>query len=462
MRKNQPSPPAPKTGNNPVESSWGKSYPLPSPALESWKFTNLPRAVAELQAAAQTALSAPTGNGLRMTDYGLCTTPGCLEAALPVVAGPQAVFHNGTFMPAYSGSLTLAPNLTFTTQPPSQTTAEEAPPTDNGLRMTDDDALDTLPAPQLTTLTVRGKTLLPLHLIHAASGPPNATHIHITLEENATLTLIEHHVAAPRFATWNHTAVTLELGQGAALTHSVLQMLPPKCLLTRRTRLHAAPQSTYTATQFQLGANLSRLETHAHLTTNTRFTFTGLSLSRHSQHHGTLLHITHADENNQTHIRQRNLADDAAHAVFQGKFHVAQTAQKTNAYMHCHNLLLSDTARASHKPELEIYADDVKCSHGAATGGLNAEHLFYLATRGLTPHQSRTLLTAGYAEEFLATFPEPLRAPLHQRLQTWLTEAPHTPTEAEDFTPIEGEWLTQRAETEHPRLTPEPEELHDE
>lgn len=410
------------------------NHALPTPAQESWKFTNLARAV----------------EALRCTP--VCTTPGCLEAALPVVAGPQAVFHNGIFMEAYSGSMSLAPGITLT--------VGEAHPKAESL-MPKADSLDSLKAPQESTLTVRGKTLLPLHLIHVLSGPPSRNNVHIVLEEGASLTLIEHHVAAPRFISWQHLAVTITLGKGASLTHSVLQTLPPQCLLTRRAHLYQHPTSTYTATQFQLGANLSRLETHAHLTTSTTFSFTGLALSRHSQHHGTLLHIHHADENNTTHIRQRNLADDAAHAVFQGKFYVAQPAQQTNAYMHCHNLLLSDTARTSHKPELEIYADDVKCSHGAATGGLNAEQLFYLSARGFSPQAARALLTTGYAEEFLIEFPEPVRATLSSRLHTWLHEVPHAPVEPNDFTPIEGKWLAERADTEISRLT-HGEEVEDE
>ena len=394
---------------------------LPTAKQEAWKYSNLSRIL----------------SGFQCTP--LCTTIGCLEAALPVVAGPQAVFHNGVFAEPFSQSLTLAPGVTLVTAPAQLPTTQL-------------DELDTLPAPFHYTLNVQGKIQLPLHLIHVMSGQPSISRVTVNLEPGAKLTLIEHHVAAPRFASWQHTGIEINLGANAQLTHSVLQTLPPLCMLTRRAHVHVAPQASYTASQLQLGATFSRLETHTHLTSNTTFAFTGLSLSRHAQQHDTTLQTHHADVNNQTHIRQRNLVDDQAHAVFQGKFYVAQAAQKTNAYMHCHNMLLNDSARTSHKPELEIYADDVKCSHGAATGGLDAAQLFYLRARGLTPAAARGLLLSGYAEEFIAQFPEFLRASLQTKLTTWLAEAPFQPTEDADFVPLQGEWLAERAAEPHLRV----------
>lgn len=395
---------------------------LPTTRQEAWKYTNLARAVETLQCTP------------------LCTTIGCLEAALPVVSGPQMVFHNGTLSEMLSQSAHLAHGVTRTIAPGTPAGSVQ------------EDELDALNTPFHHTLTVSGKVLLPLHLIHVCSGQPSAARITVVLEDNAELTLIEHHVAAPRFATWQHIGVEITLGEGAKLTHSVLQTLPPLCLLTRRTRIIAQPTSSYTATQFQAGGTLSRIETHASLTTNCSFSHTALSLTRHTQQHDGTLRITHTGENNQTHIHARNLVDDSGHAVFQGKFYVAQAAQKTNAYMHCHNMLLSDGARTSHKPELEIYADDVKCSHGAATGGLSDSQLFYLRARGLPLQAARALLLQGFAEEFIAQFPEVMQTSLNQRLTRWLAEVPNQPPEEEDFQPLEGEWLAELSDTPHLRV----------
>lgn len=406
-------------------------HALPTPKQEAWKYTNLPRALEALQCTP------------------LCTTLGCLEAALPVVSGPQMVFHNGTLAPMLSQSAPLAVGVTLNEPPATLAT--------NPL-----DELDTLAAPQHYTLHVTGTVKLPLHLIHACSGQPSVARFSLVLEDGAELTLIEHQVAAPRFATWQHLGMEIQLGQGAKLTHSVLQTLPPQCIFTRRTHINLANEATYNATTWQQGAALARIETYATLATATQFSHVGLSLARRQQHHANLLHIAHEGEANQTHIRQRNLLEEQSHGVFQGKFYVAQAAQKTNAYMHCHNMLLSDDARASHKPELEIYADDVKCSHGAATGGLNAEQLFYLQARGLTPQQARALLTAGYAEEFLNQFP----ASQHQLLKTYLTayltnaeEAPEIPM---DISPTKGDFLKERAAEPVARLHNPDDHLHSE
>lgn len=394
---------------------------------ESWKFTNLPRAVATLQCTP------------------LCTTIGCLEAALPVVSGPQMVFHNGELAENLSGSATLAVGATLHTDIETL----------NAIPVLD--ALDELPttASNHHTITIRGKVQLPLHLIHVASGEPSTSRFTINIEPGAEVTLIEHQVAAPHFTTWQNLSMLMTVAPGAKLTHSVLQTLPPTCLLTRRTHVHLANEATYSATTLQQGASLSRIETHATLATTTNFSHIGLSLSRRQQHHSNLLHVQHQGESNETHIRQRNLIDDSAHSAFQGKFHVEQLAQKTNAYMHCHNLLLSDTARTSHKPELEIYADDVKCSHGAATGGLHPQQLFYLQARGFTPQAARALLTVGFAEEFISEFPEVLRKNLETGLQNYLADH----VETEDPTPDFGMDPIRRDEgTTYARLAPETDE----
>ena len=375
---------------------------------EPWKFTNLPRAVASLECTP------------------LCTTIGCLEAALPVVSGPQMVFHNGELSTMLSGSAGLAVGATLETTPEP---AHRSPLTDIT------DTLDTLPstASNHHTITISGKVQLPLHLIHVASGAPSTSRFTINVKEGAEVILIEHQVAAPHFTTWQNLSVVINVATGAVVTHSVLQTLPPTCLLTRRSHVNLADGAHYTNTTLQLGGSLSRIETHATLATATNFSHLGLSLSRRQQHHSNLLHVRHQGEGNETNIRQRNLIDDSAHSAFQGKFHVEQLAQKTNAYMHCHNLLLNDTARTSHKPELEIYADDVKCSHGAATGGLHPQQLFYLQARGFTPQAARALLTVGFAQEFIAEFPEVMRKNLDLGLQQWLANHVETEDPTPDF-----------------------------
>jgi Fe-S cluster assembly protein SufD len=111
----------------------------------------------------------------------------------------------------------------------------------------------------------------------------------------------------------------------------------------------------------------------------------------------------------------KGILDGNGRAVFNGKIFVREGAQKTDARQTNKNLLLSDKARVDTKPQLEIYADDVKCAHGAAVGQIDPEELFYLETRGIDPELGRNLLTYGFAEEVIARIKiESIRSELDQ------------------------------------------------
>jgi Fe-S cluster assembly protein SufD len=252
--------------------------------------------------------------------------------------------------------------------------------------------------------------------------------------------VIEVHLSVPEMQGWQHNACTIAVAEGAELTHSVLHLLPDTehLVQTRRQRLNIAPKGAYKGALATFGGGLVRSEIHTTLTADCRYTLVSLSCPRLAQHHDVTLKTLHTGERNTVNIRQRNLQADASHAVFQGKFEVLQAAQKTDAYMHCHTLLLSDEARTSTKPELEIYADDVKCSHGAACGGLNPAQLFYLQARGLPEVAARALLVQGFADEFVHLFPTDVQPVLAERVGLWLAgDGPHAPI----LTDFSEEWL---------------------
>ncbi len=143
----------------------------------------------------------------------------------------------------------------------------------------------------------------------------------------------------------------------------------------------------------------------------------GLFMARNRSHvdNHTLVH--HAVPDGFSSENYRGILDDHATGVFNGKVLVAPDAQKTNAYQTNKSIVLSDTARMFAKPELEIYADDVKCSHGATTGQLSEDALFYLRTRGLTIKDARTLLLQAFAGEITGEVPHAaLREALNQRV----------------------------------------------
>jgi len=127
----------------------------------------------------------------------------------------------------------------------------------------------------------------------------------------------------------------------------------------------------------------------------------GLYLIGSDQHTDTHSVIDHQQPHCTSHQLYKGILDGNARAVFNGKIFVREGAQKTDAMQTNKNLLLSQQARVDTKPQLEIYADDVKCAHGAAVGQIDQEELFYLEARGINPELGRSLLTYGFAEEVI-------------------------------------------------------------
>lgn len=133
--------------------------------------------------------------------------------------------------------------------------------------------------------------------------------------------------------------------------------------------------------------------------------------------------VDHLVPNCQSNETYKGLLGGKATGVFNGKVHVHVDAQKTNAYQQNKNILLSDTATMNSKPELEIYADDVKCSHGSTTGQLDADAMFYLRSRGLSQHSALALLLTAFASDVLgAVSDEQLRETLELKVQSRLSE----------------------------------------
>ena len=160
-----------------------------------------------------------------------------------------------------------------------------------------------------------------------------------------------------------------------------------------------------TQTLATLGGGFVRNEIAARLNgSEIEAQFNGLYLTRAGQHVDNMLVIDHTAPGSVSDQYYKGVLDGRAKAAFAGKIHVHQAAQQTNAYQTNNNLLLSPDAEINTKPELEIYADDVKCSHGATAGELDERELFYLRSRGLDPEIARTMLTFAFADEVLERF----------------------------------------------------------
>ena len=130
-------------------------------------------------------------------------------------------------------------------------------------------------------------------------------------------------------------------------------------------------------------------------------TLNGLFLSRGEEHVDNYTSIEHAAPGCESHELYKGVLADKSHGVFRGKIHVHQIAQQTDAYQSNQNLLLGDDAEIMSKPQLEIYADDVKCSHGSTTGELDEQAIFYLRARGIGEAAARRVLTRAFADELV-------------------------------------------------------------
>ena len=189
--------------------------------------------------------------------------------------------------------------------------------------------------------------------------------------------------------------------------------------------LHATVEDGARLEAFALleGGGLTRRQIFARLSgTGAGVVFNGAMLARDGAHVDTTLVVEHAGPAGESRERFRSVLDAGGAGVFQGKIIVRPEAGKTDGAMQSKALLLSDQASMSNKPELEIYADDVKCGHGATSGRLDREQLFYLLTRGLEPAEAETLLVSAFALEALEglTFDAP-RDFVAARVAAWIS-----------------------------------------
>lgn len=150
------------------------------------------------------------------------------------------------------------------------------------------------------------------------------------------------------------------------------------------------------------------------------FQLRGINLLSGKSHTDTTMSVRHLVENTASVEIFRNVAAEEARGVFQGMIRVGQIAQKTDARMACNSLILSDKAEFNAKPELEIFADDVACGHGATVTEIDHDHLFYLMARGIPEGEARALLIKAFTAELIEELPEDLAASLHNVLETWL------------------------------------------
>jgi Fe-S cluster assembly protein SufD len=260
----------------------------------------------------------------------------------------------------------------------------------------------------------------PLYLVYVSSAQTNVVSNQrtlVVLEQSANAHIIEHFLSADDSLAGRNfvNALTeIQLGQNAQLYHMRLNLEHESAAHIGAVHANLMRDAVFTGFTLSEGSKLKRLDYQFnHCGQGASLNFDGVYLARHDQQVDYHTCIEHRVPNCTSQQVFRGIVGDKAKAVFNGRIHIFEDAQKTLAEMSNRNLLTSNTAEINTKPELEIYADDVKCAHGATISQLDETALYYLQSRGISPSQARMMLSFGFINELLSSVPV-------EALQIWL------------------------------------------
>ncbi len=245
-----------------------------------------------------------------------------------------------------------------------------------------------------------------------ASAIVQQSHV-FTLEAGAQATLLWHHTGKAE-NTFSNFLTQISLATNSELTLIRAQLASDSASLIERSEITVAAGANVRIIDINLGAQLARHELHITLEgASAHAEVLSLSVLHGRQHCDTQLVLNHNVANTTSSTRVKAVADARARSVFNGRIYVAKGSDGTDAQLRTNNLLLSDAAEIDTKPELEIHAEDVKCSHGATIGQLDDNALFYLRSRGIDATRARQILTVAFCQEMLEAIPDQeLRAKL--------------------------------------------------
>jgi Fe-S cluster assembly protein SufD len=371
---------------------------------EAWKYTSL-RPVAETH-----FRSGGPSKGAAET----------ILASLPLLDAPRCVFVDGRFFSSAGAGQPATPFeiAHFADQPDfgTLTWPDREPMVALNTMLAEDGAVLHVPAGQdggTIQLISIATTNADLHPRHA-----------IRLDPGAKLTLVE--ISAGEGVYLQNTVAEIHVADGAHLTHIRLQDEALGAFHVSTTYAEIATNATYDSFTLNVGARLSRTEVHANLVgVGATAHLNAAQLLTGSQHADFTSVVGHLAPNGTSRQTVKNVLSGRSRGVFQGRIEVARAAQKTDGYQMNQALLLSPDAEVDSKPELEIFADDVKCSHGATVGELDAEQIFYLRSRGVPEAEARAILVRAFLAEALdAVTDEAIRDRLNGVIEAWWQRRP--------------------------------------
>jgi Fe-S cluster assembly protein SufD len=371
---------------------------FPTPALEDWHYTSL----SSIAAVPFTVGASPSGT--TVADL----TPFVINAEWPTV-----VLLNGVFSPSLSSLDSLPEPVTV--QPLAQAWAAQPALLQKYLgkvsigehAMT---ALNTGLMQDGVFVHLPRNTVVsaPIHILHvadaSAAGAATFPRTLIVADPRSRATVVESFVGLADVAYFTNHVAEVALADGATVHHFKIQRESDLATHVSTAEVHQERDSHYVNFSMAMGARLSRTNVYTVLDgPNCGATLNGLYLGRGTQHTDHQTRIEHAQPNCFSRELYKGVLDDASHAVFNGKVYVHPIAQKTDGKQSNHTLLLSPDAKIDTKPQLEIFADDVKCTHGATVGRMDEAGLFYMKSRGVPAEVARKLLTYAFAADVLET-----------------------------------------------------------
>ena len=422
---------------------------LPDHRQELWRYTH-PGLFSRLRFVARA--SAPTPDVSLPPNKGCCGRLVFVDGRLSVKASQISMLPDGVQLMSLSQAVQAIPetvaSLLGTQIAPNAVRAnhiEDRPLANLSAALAEDGfvlcvAPGALPPAPVEVFFVHSQPVKDASSPEARSGGPHAHNTRTPHEEpmpvyhvrnlvmlgrGARATVHEYHLSPGENAVFANIASEIVLQDGACLQHGKVQEAAPNALHYAALGVETGSNSRYDWTLASKGARLSRNEAEIRLVgEGAACSINGIYMLSGRNHHDLTARVEHAVPGTRCDELIKACLQDQAKGVFQGQLLVRPGAQKTQGYQTFSTLLLSSQAEVKAKPELEIYADDVKCSHGAVSGALDQHALFYLRSRGLSFAQAQALLIRAFLGEVVDRLPDThLRAAMEQQIDVWLRDS---------------------------------------
>ncbi len=387
-----------------------KARGLPTRRVEEWKYTDLRNLMREFPAPA----AVPDAKAIAAARN--------VQGAITVGDVSEVLFVNGQDVTSAAPNGVEWQRLSDAKVMPAQVARERAYQDNAAV------ALNSAFATDATLLRVPAGTTpgKPVHLAFHLVGDASSTfpRVQVSVEKGASLTLIETHHSANGVGYQTHALIEIDVAEGASVEYIRVNQTGDEAITLSTFGLTLAKDAAFSSFTMTASGSVSRQQIFARVVgTGVNAAFRGAALLRGRQHADATLVIEHAAPHGVSREMFKSVLDDQSRSVFQGKIVVQQAAQKTDGKMMTQALLLSDDAEMNAKPELEIFADDVVCGHGATAGALDEDLLFYLKARGIPDKEAEALLVQAFVGEAIEPIANGgMREALIELTQKWLAE----------------------------------------